>query len=65
MVEIIKTIKINIKSEMFDYLDSNIEIASFFNRETSSANISGIIIVKRYYDKKTNTSFSLAVLKIK
>jgi hypothetical protein len=61
--DIIKTLKVHVKSELNDYIDSGYEVASFFNEQTSKASLGGIIIIKRYFDKKTNTAYSLGILK--
>jgi len=64
ITEIIKTLGVTEKSEITDYYNANADLFSFLSHESASANISGIFIVKRYYDKKTNTFYSLALFKI-
>lgn len=65
IVEIINNININVNTTLKSYLDDNINLQYFFHDQASEAYISGIYIVRRYYDAKTKTAYSLAVLKYK
>ncbi|MCK4799096.1 MAG: hypothetical protein KAT05_17110 [Spirochaetes bacterium] len=62
-LEIIKTIKLSVKSELNQYVEDNFELFYFFNEQSSKAHIGGIYIIKRYFDKDTKSAFSLAVFK--
>jgi hypothetical protein len=62
-VNVIQTIKIEVKSFTYDFLQDNFELYSFFNEQRSNATIGGIYIIKRYYDKTTKTAYSLAAFK--
>lgn len=63
-IEVIKTMKLLIKSDQEMFAQENFELYTFFNEFGASAHLGGILIIKRYYDKKTNAAFSLAVLKM-
>ena len=64
-LDILKTLKLNVKSELYQFIENDFELFTFFNEQSTSAHLGGIYIIKRYFDKKTNLAFSLAVLRLK
>ena len=65
MTEVVNTISIKIKSELKDYLSDNFELTSFFSNHSNKLNLGGILIIRRYFNQKTKTAYSLAVYKYK
>ncbi len=65
MTDVVNTISIKVKSELKDYLSDNFELTSFFSNHSNKVNLGGILIIRRYFNQKTKTAYSLAVYKYK
>lgn len=65
MTEIVNTLSIKVNSELKDYLSDNFELTNFFSNHYSKLNLGGILIIRRYFNQRTKTAYSLAVYKYK
>jgi len=62
--EVVRVLKIKVKTEFRDFIEDNFEVTDFFNNKVASANLGGIYIVRRFFNEKKKIAYSLAVLKL-
>ncbi|HOJ64896.1 MAG TPA: hypothetical protein PLE45_10805 [Spirochaetota bacterium] len=63
--EVVNTLSIKIKSELYDYFSDNFELVNFFSNHSNKVTLGGIMIIRRYFDQKSKIAYSLAVYKYK
>ncbi len=63
-LEVINSLGVKIKSHLNDFMENDFELTSFYANQTSSSRISGIYIIKRFYNKRLRIAFSLAAYKL-